>query len=110
MLNKIWHQFVDIIPSILDEGVLYISLKYKVWVHLCFCGCKEKVVTTLTPDSWYMIYDGETVSIRPSVGSFNIKCLSHYYITNNNIIWLDNIPQPKKKEKKSWINTLKFWR
>ena len=85
-MRKIQLKFIDIIPSLLEENTLYVSIKYKVCVHLCFCGCKEKVVITLTPNSWHLIYNGETVSIKPSIWNFNLKCLSHYYITNNNVI------------------------
>lgn len=28
------------------------------------------------------------VTMRPSVGSFNLPCKSHYYITDNKVEWL----------------------
>lgn len=110
MIKKIQHKFIETIPLVIEENTLYISIKYKVCIHLCFCWCKEKVITTLTPDSWYLIYNGKTISIKPSIWSFNLKCWSHYYITNNNIIWIDNFQiNYKKKKKKSWINIINFW-
>ena len=37
-------QFVEFIPKVLDEGVLYVSMTYATARHLCFCGCGMRVV------------------------------------------------------------------
>ena len=34
-------KFLDNIPDELEEGVLYISMKYHTTAHLCACGCGE---------------------------------------------------------------------
>ena len=34
-----------------------------------------------------MIFDGETVSLHPSIGSFKLDCKSHYYISRGVVEW-----------------------
>lgn len=33
------------------------------------------------------------VSLRPSIGNWNYRCKSHYFITNNRVIWADKFTQ-----------------
>jgi hypothetical protein len=56
-------------------------------VHLCLCGCGERVVTPLSLTDWRLIFDGETVSLNPSVGNWSFDCQSHYVIKRNRVIW-----------------------
>lgn len=84
-MKIIQFKFVEFIPSELEEGVLYISIEYKTAVHKCVCGCGNKVVTPLTPTDWEITFDGKTVSLSPSIGNWNFKCKSHYFITKNRI-------------------------
>ena len=84
-MKTIQFKFVEFIPSELEEGVLYISIEYKTAVHKCVCGCGNKVVTPITPTDWEITYDGKTVSLNPSIGNWNFKCKSHYFITKNKI-------------------------
>jgi Family of unknown function (DUF6527) len=80
-------KFVELIPDMLEEGILYISVRYKSACHLCVCGCGTKVVTPLSPTGWQMTYDGRTVSLHPSIGNWNLACQSHYWITHNQVRW-----------------------
>lgn len=84
------HKFVEFIPEKIDENILYISIEYNVAKHLCPCGCKDEIVTTLSPKGWSMHYNGETVSLSPSIGNWTHKCKSHYYIKNDKVQWLRN--------------------
>ncbi|GGG48893.1 DUF6527 family protein [Bizionia arctica] len=84
---KLKHQFVDFMPDIIQEGVIYISLEYKSVIHKCACGCGKEVNTPLHPTGWKMLYDGESISLKPSVGNWSFDCKSHYWITNNEIEW-----------------------
>ena len=34
-----------------------------------------------------MIYNGETISLKPSVGNWSFDCKSHYWIINNDVEW-----------------------
>jgi hypothetical protein len=79
--------FVEFMPDVLEDGVLYISPRFALVSHKCCCGCGEEVVLKLSPTDWHMIYDGETVSLRPSIGNWGLKCQSHYWITKNQVQW-----------------------
>jgi hypothetical protein len=63
------HQFGEYVPSELADGVLYISIPYRTVVHRCLCGCGNKVVTPISPAEWQLTYDGETISLTPSIGN-----------------------------------------
>lgn len=80
------HRFVRNVPRDLDPGVLYISVEYATAVHSCCCGCGDRVVTPFTPTDWRMTFDGESVSLDPSVGNWNQKCRSHYVIRRNRVL------------------------
>lgn len=81
------HQFVDAMPSELAEGILYVSIRFRTAAHLCACGCGDKIVTPIKPAKWHLIFDGDTVSLCPSVGSWQSKCRSHYWIENDKVKW-----------------------
>jgi hypothetical protein len=90
---SIKHEFVDFIPKERQEGVLYVSIPYATAVHNCFCGCGLKVVTPISPVGWQLTFDGETVTLFPSVGSWNFPCRSHYFIRRDTVVWGGNISQ-----------------
>ncbi len=79
--------FVEFIPENIEQGKLYISETYKTAIHKCCCGCGEEVVTPLSPADWQLKKGVNTVSLYPSIGNWNYKCKSHYFINNNRIIW-----------------------
>lgn len=80
-------EFVEFIPDRLQEGVLYISEQYGTVVHKCCCGCGEEVVTPLTPADWQLRREGAAVSLVPSIGNWNFRCKSHYWIRRNRVEW-----------------------
>ena len=80
-------EFVEFIPEDLQEQSLYISIPYCTAVHRCFCGCGREVVTPLSPAGWQLIFDGKTVSLYPSIGSWSLPCQSHYFLTKNKVVW-----------------------
>jgi hypothetical protein len=84
-MKEIAFQFVELIPEQIEEGVLYISIQYCTAIHKCVCGCGNEVVTPLSPTDWELIFNGKTVSLSPSIGNWNFKCKSHYFITKNKI-------------------------
>lgn len=77
---RLQHLFVKQFPEYLEPGVLYVSLEYGSAAHSCCCGCGEEVVTPITPTDWKLIYDGESVSLWPSIGNWKLRCRSHYVI------------------------------
>lgn len=82
---KLKHKFVELIPDALEPGVLYISITYATAIHLCVCGCGNEVVTPLSPTDWSLTFNGETVSLEPSIGNWSFACKSHYFITRNKV-------------------------
>ena len=85
--TPISHEFVELMPSNLKEGTLYVSMPYETAIHLCACGCGIKVVTPISPPEWHLTWDGDTVSLYPSIGNWQFPCRSHYWIRRNRIIW-----------------------
>lgn len=88
-IDTVTHQFVDAIPGSLADGTLYVSIEYATAVHKCFCGCGQEVVTPLSPTDWKLVYDGETVSLDPSVGNWSFDCQSHYWIKRGKVRWAE---------------------
>jgi hypothetical protein len=91
--NTITPQFVEFIPSTLQEGVLYVSQKYGTVAHKCCCGCGIKIVTPITPTDWQLTVSGNEVTLHPSVGNWNHPCQSHYIIRRNRVIWAGSMTQ-----------------
>ncbi|PHS07254.1 MAG: hypothetical protein COA78_13570 [Blastopirellula sp.] len=85
--SQLKHRFVENIPASLDSGVLYIAPDYATMIHLCCCGCGNEVVTPLSRKDWKFTFDGESVSVHPSVGSWSLPCKSHYIIKGGVIRW-----------------------
>ena len=81
------HEFVEFVPRELKDGVLYVSIPYATVVHKCCCGCGHQVVTPLSPAEWKLTFDGRSVSLHPSIGSWSFPCRSHYWIRENGVIW-----------------------
>lgn len=90
---RLEHRFVQHIPRSLEPGVLYVSIEYATAAHLCCCGCGEEVVTPFTPTDWKMVFDGETISLWPSIGNWSFACRSHYVVENGWVLealpWTD---------------------
>lgn len=84
------HKFVKLIPQNLIQGEIYISIEYKTVTHLCICGCGEEVVTPITPTDWKLIFNGSSISLHPSIGNWDFKCKSHYWIKENKVVWASN--------------------
>ena|SRR5260370_38013534 len=83
------HQFVDLIPEgdHLKDGILYVSIPYATTIHKCCCGCGREVVAPLSPTDWQLIFDGESVTLDPSIGNWNFPCQSHYWVRNDRAEW-----------------------
>ena len=81
------HEFTEFIPAQLREGTLYVSIPYATAAHLCACGCGNKVVTPISPADWQLIFDGDSVSLMPSIGNWAFPCQSHYWIRSGGVRW-----------------------
>ncbi len=80
------HKFVEFIPDTIDEEVIYISMEFSTAVHKCVCGCGNEVVTPFSPMDWSLIFNGESVSLYPSIGNWSFNCQSHYWIKKGKVV------------------------
>jgi hypothetical protein len=87
------HEFVEFVPNELSPSTLYISIPFATATHLCVCGCGSRVVTPIHPTGWQLLFDGETVSLRPSIGNWGFRCRSHYWIRNDRVVWAPSMTQ-----------------
>ena len=105
--SRLAHEFVDIIPEQLREGVLYISLRYSTALHKCCCGCGEEVVTPLTPTDWSLETIGGKVTLDPSIGNWSYACRSHYLIVDSEVIWSGSMSQQAIEHGRAYDRKLK---
>ena len=105
------HKFVEFIPSTLDRDILYISIEYKTIAHLCACGCGEEVITPITPTDWKLIFNGKSISLHPSIGNWDFKCQSHYWIKENKVLWAEkwNNEQIQRTKDQDKLNKEKYY-
>ncbi|HEY8659009.1 MAG TPA: DUF6527 family protein [Hanamia sp.] len=80
------HKFVISVPDPMEEGILYVSIEYCTAMHKCVCGCGNEVVTPISPNDWQLTFNGNSISLSPSIGNWNFDCQSHYWIIENQII------------------------
>lgn len=85
--RRVAHEFVEYIPDRLEDGTLYVSIGFATVVHLCVCGCGNEVVTPLSPVDWRLTFDGETITLYPSIGNWSFPCRSHYWIEQSEVVW-----------------------
>lgn len=87
--TSITPEFVEWIPGPeeMAEGLLYISIKGSSTSHLCCCGCGAVVPAPISPEGWSLIYNGESASLYPSIGSWALPCQSHYWIEDDEVKW-----------------------
>jgi hypothetical protein len=86
-------QFVEAIPESLETGVLYVSMTYATAIHQCACGCGREVVTPFSPTDWKLYFDGENVTLEPSIGNWSFPCRSHYWIRGGKVRWAGKMSQ-----------------
>ena len=84
--QKLEPEFVLQVPDQLEPGVIYVSMEFGTAAHSCCCGCGETIWTPFTPKGWHLTYDGEDVSLWPSIGNWSLPCQSHYVIRRGDVI------------------------
>ena len=105
MTISLRHRFVDQIPDLLEDNVIYVSIPYCTAIHKCICGCGMEVVTPLSPTDWKFTFDGKSISLFPSIGNWSFDCRSHYWIKQNQVILAaswdeDEVASGRKKDRK----------
>lgn len=83
------HEFVESFPDRMEEGKIYVSIEFALVGHKCCCGCGYEVITPISPAEWQLTFDGESISLHPSIGNWSFDCQSHYWIKNNKVHWSD---------------------
>lgn len=101
-VSRLNHKFVEFVPDVLEDAILYISIPYATASHKCCCGCGHEVVTPLSPTDWSLMFDGVSVSLEPSIGNWSFKCQSHYWITNGAIEWAAKWSKDRVELGRSW--------
>ena len=99
--------FVEQFPDDFESGILYVSMQYAICGHLCACGCGERVITPLSPTQWKLVYNGEAITLYPSIGNYAFACQSHYFLTNGKIVWVcERDGEDGKRKKKGMLAKL----
>jgi hypothetical protein len=91
------HEFVEFIPDQLKDDTIYVSIPYATVVHKCCCGCGTEVVTPLSPTDWTLKFDGESISLDPSIGNWSFDCKSHYWISQSRVHWAEQWSESRIK-------------
>jgi hypothetical protein len=104
-VNLLRPAFTGSFPATMEPGVLYVSIPYRTCGHLCCCGCGQEVITPLSPARWTLTYDGENVSLTPSVGNWALPCRSHYWIRRGKVRWSrryspDEIAETRERDRR----------
>ncbi len=76
----------EFIPEEIENDVLYFSPEFSTAIHLCMCGCENKVVTPFARSEWKLTFE-DSFSLHPSIGNWNFKCQSHYWIRDGKVVW-----------------------
>ena len=82
-------QRVGYMPNELAPGILYVSDEFGIAIHLCACGCGSKIKTPLGPTEWWVRDTKGGPTLRPSIGNWQEKCQSHYFITRGKVVWAE---------------------
>lgn len=81
-LEKVYYM-----PKQLEPGILYYTEEFRTCAHLCACGCGVKVRTPISPVEWAITESDKGPSLYPSVGNWQLKCQSHYWINAGKVKW-----------------------
>jgi hypothetical protein len=99
--------YVEFIPNTLENGVLYISKRFRTASHLCCCGCGTKIVTPLRETEYALEERGDLASMTPSIGNWNHPCQSHYWIKDNQVIWAGQMSKAEIRRGRAQDDALK---
>jgi hypothetical protein len=96
-------EFVDLMPSVLEPGIVYFSDEFEIAIHLCACGCGAKISTPIGPTEWSIQDSATGPTLYPSIGNWQLPCKSHYFIRRGEVVWApawthDNILAGREEE------------
>lgn len=97
MITELIRQDVVTMPSVKEPGILYVSEKYQLAIHLCACGCGGEAVTPMSM-GWVITNDSNGPTFNHSIGHQHWPCGSHYHVRNGKIeLYPDHGTTRKKK-------------
>ena len=96
------HEFVEYIPKELQPDTVYVSMENETVAHSCFCGCGGRIVTPLSPAAWKLTFDGDSISLHPSIGNWNLECKSHYWIRGGRVVWAEQWSEYRIEAGRRW--------
>jgi hypothetical protein len=50
-------------------------------------GVELKLSPPLSPTDWKLTFDGQSISLDPSIGNWSFPCQSHYWIKEDRVRW-----------------------
>ena len=106
-MTVLTHEFVEYIPDDLKDGTIYVSMAFAIVAHKCCCGCGNEVIAPLSPTDWKLIFDGESISLDPSIGNWSFPCQSHYWIERNRVNWAPRWSQERIKAGRAYDSLTK---
>lgn len=86
-VSELRPEFVEFIPANGEQGVIYISQRFRTAMHLCCCGCGHEVITPLNPAKWSLRMHAGQVTLSPSIGNWSFPCRAHYWIERGRVRW-----------------------
>lgn len=96
-------EFVEQMPDDLEEGILYVSVPFRTSAHLCACGCRGEVWMPIRPDRHHLTWDGDTVTMSPSVGNWGLRCQSHYWVRSSQVVWVPDLEGAGDTVEPAWL-------
>jgi hypothetical protein len=78
---------VQYMPAKLEPGFLYVAEEFGAAAHLCACDCGVIVRTPLDPTEWSLTETEDGPSLYPSIGNWQERCQSHYWIERGKVKW-----------------------
>lgn len=110
-IDALAEEFVTSFPADPIPGVIYVSMPYATALHLCACGCRSRVATPLARDGWELRYQGDGVTLHPSIGNWRMPCRSHYWVRNGSILWIEDTPAAPEQDSGThrWFWLRRVW-
>ncbi len=87
MTKKFELRKVQYMPAKLEPGILYVAEEFGAAAHLCACDCGAIVRTPLDPTEWSLTETEDGPSLYPSIGNWQERCQSHYWIERGKVRW-----------------------
>lgn len=89
-----WVESRQEIPEKIGDALYIVGCSNSKWVVVnCPCRCGEKIDINLMnchSPQWRLKYQSGKITLFPSIWITEDKCGSHFWIKENNIIWVED--------------------